>query len=244
MKRTLVIVLLFSVFMMSACDQKINNTEQAKTDTSVLQESQTNKTEKKSEESSESTEHAESAEHIESAEKAEQAEKAEHAESSGSTAGITFEELATLNYSFSSGVGGWSDSFNIEPDGTFHGVFQDSEMGDVGEGYPMGSAYLCEYEGRFADIQKIDDYTYSMQMTEITVTGPNEEYIENDIRYVPAEPYALENAEEIQIYLPGKPVSEISEDILFWLFIPSQQQTLDSLSLVNVNMMQGICSYE
>ena len=158
--------------------------------------------------------------------------------------GMSFEELSNYSYYFSSGVGGWSDGFTISEDGTFEGYYYDSDMGDTGDGYPNGTQYFCDYKGRFEDIKKINDYTYSMRMTELTVTNDDQEFISDGVRYIPLYPYALDGADEILIYLPGTPVSELSEEVQMWLFIPyqDQQETLESLALVNVNEDYGICS--
>ncbi|MBQ3773592.1 MAG: hypothetical protein II833_04310, partial [Pseudobutyrivibrio sp.] len=51
---------------------------------------------------------------------------------------ITFEDLAKYSYSFTSGAGGWEDDFDIEKDGSFHGNYHDSDMGDIGDDYPDG----------------------------------------------------------------------------------------------------------
>jgi len=76
----------------------------------------------------------------------------EHDES----AGITFEELSKHNYSLSSGAGAWSDDFNIEKDGFFHGHYHDMDMGDTGDDYPNGTMYICDYEGHLSNIQKMN----------------------------------------------------------------------------------------
>ena len=85
-----------------------------------------------------------------------------------------------------------------------------------------------------------------MKMTGLTVTTEQDEYIEDGIKYVPIAPYALDDADEIQIYLPGKPVDDFSDDLKSWLSInyQDQQDTLEDLALVNVTDDLGICSYE
>jgi len=158
---------------------------------------------------------------------------------------ITFVDLAQYGYSFYSGAGGWSDDFYIEKDGSFHGSYHDSDMGDSGDGYPDGTRYYCEYEGHFENIQKIDEYTYKMHMKDINVINNDGEYIADGVKYIPVTPYALNNADEIEIYMPGKPVSEIDDEIKTWIFVGSQEQqdSLENLALVNVNENQGITSY-
>ena len=56
-----------------------------------------------------------------------------------------FEELSKWQYDFCSGAGGWGEEFTIERDGYFSGTYHDSEMGVVGEEYPNGTYYCCNY---------------------------------------------------------------------------------------------------
>ncbi len=159
---------------------------------------------------------------------------------------ITFADLAQYGYSFYSGVGGWSDDFYIEKDGSFHGDYHDSDMGDSGDDYPDGTRYYCQYEGHFENIQKVDEFTYKMHMKDINIINNDGEYIADGVKYIPVTPYALNNADEIEIYMPGKPISEIDDEIKMWIFVGSQEQQdcLDNIALVNVNENQGITSYE
>ena len=72
-----------------------------------------------------------------------------------------------MDLEFSSGVGGWGTSLTLEQDGTFSGQFHDSDMGAIGEDYPNGTVYLCHFSGRFSDIEKVDEYSYSMTLSEL-----------------------------------------------------------------------------
>ena len=72
-----------------------------------------------------------------------------------------------MDLEFSSGVGGWGTSLTLERDGTFSGQFHDSDMGVIGEDYPNGTVYLCHFSGRFSDIEKLDEYRYSMKLSEL-----------------------------------------------------------------------------
>ena len=164
-----------------------------------------------------------------------------------SVSGITFEELSKYYFSFCSGAGGWSDDFSIEKDGYFHGSYHDSDMGDMGDDYPNGTMYFCQYEGHFADIEKVDEYTCKMKMIDIKILNDDQEYIEDGTKFVPLAPYALSNADEVDIYLPGKPVSEISQEVQEWLgfaYMEDKPEKLDSIALVNVNENQGVMTYE
>ncbi|MBE5902833.1 MAG: DUF1311 domain-containing protein [Pseudobutyrivibrio sp.] len=168
-------------------------------------------------------------------------------EENDESAGITFEELSKHNYSLSSGAGGWSDDFNIEKDGFFHGHYHDMDMGDTGDDYPNGTMYICDYEGHLSNIQKIDEYTCKMEVSDLKVTSSETEYIEGGVRYIPSEPYAFCDTEEIEIYLPGKPTSEISEELQVWLgfvYLDEVPEKIEDIALVNASQELGMTSYD
>ena len=49
---------------------------------------------------------------------------------------VTFRDLSSLECWFGSGAGAWSTTLTIHEDGSFFGVYRDSDMGDIGDGYP------------------------------------------------------------------------------------------------------------
>lgn len=126
-------------------------------------------------------------------------------------------ELSNREFYFSSGAGGWGTTMSIGKGGTFEGVYQDSDMGDIGEGYPNGVVYLCNFIGKFSQPQKVNDYTYSMKIEHIeNKKAAGTEEIIDGTRYCYSEPYGLESAEEIYIYLPGSPIKELPEGFRSW----------------------------
>lgn len=131
---------------------------------------------------------------------------------------FSFENLSNLEFSFSSGVGGWGTYMVIQPDGSFSGEFFDSDYGASGDGYPDGTLYLCEFEGQFTQPVKVNDNMYSMQIAEINYgEEPGTEEIKDFMLYCYTDAYGLEGAEEILIYLPGTPLSELSEEFRNWI---------------------------
>lgn len=125
------------------------------------------------------------------------------------------------NFSFLSGAGGWSSELYLSSDGTFTGGYHDSDMGDDGEGYPDGTLYVCSFSGRFGDVKRVDDYTYSMHLLEMNVEEtPAEEWIEDGVRYVSSVPYGLENADEILVYLPGAWLRNLPDEFVSWVSMP------------------------
>ena len=73
-------------------------------------------------------------------------------EESVDTQAFGFKDLEDHQFYFSSGAGGWRTFLNIDADGRFDGAYSDSEMGSVGEDYPNGTYYLCEFIGKFSNL--------------------------------------------------------------------------------------------
>ena len=120
------------------------------------------------------------------------------------------------SYLFCSGVGGWGTEIDINSDGTFSGSYHDSDMGSSGPGYDS-TLYYCNFSGKFSTPKKVNDYTYSMNVEYLDTEGTlNEEEIRDRTRYITSEPYGLENADEVMIYLPGAKMSELPEGFVQW----------------------------
>ena len=152
-----------------------------------------------------------------------------------------------MDLEFSSGVGGWGTSLTLERDGTFSGQFHDSDMGAIGEDYPNGTVYLCHFSGRFSDIEKVDEYSYSMTLSELSHDDEGgEEWIEDGICYVPAAPYGMEDGETFVLYLPDTPTDGLDEDFLSWwpgCYAPEgAPETLETYGLLNAKMGYGFFS--
>ena len=167
---------------------------------------------------------------------------------------LTFEDLSKYTFEFCSGAGGWSIDFEIEKDGSFTGMYHDSDMGDAGEGYENGTIYYCSFSGDFTDLTKINDYTYEMKMVDISYANtPGEEEIVDNVKYIYTDVYGLDGTDTFKVYLPGAPVSELSEEVYFWVQSAnhpanddSEDQTADKLTIpiiVNEEMQYGIYSY-
>lgn len=155
-----------------------------------------------------------------------------------------------MEFTFSSGAGAWATSMILNADGSFEGIYHDSEMGDSGEDYPNGSVYICAFSGKFDDIKKVNDDTYSMILSGITTQDTEgEEWIEDKIRYVASIPYGLEEGKEFFLYTPETPVEELSEEFLSWwpnnyLSGEERPETLSCYGLYNKEMEYGFFTYE
>ena len=123
----------------------------------------------------------------------------------------------------------------------------DSDMGAIGEDYPNGTVYLCHFSGRFSDIEKVDEYSYSMTLSELNCDDEGgEEWIEDGICYVPAAPYGMEDGETFVLYLPDTPTDGLDEDFLSWwpgCYAPEgAPETLERYGLLNAQMGYGFFS--
>ncbi len=151
-----------------------------------------------------------------------------------------------VSFLFSSGAGAWGTGLVIAQDGSFTGDYGDSNMGETGDDYPKGTAYTCSFSGQFEDIEKVNDYTYRMTLGDVTLeTGREEPWIEDGIRFVPADPYGLEDGETFYLYLPQTPLEELEETFLNWWPQRAQAQeqtTLGCYGLYNEKMGYGFFS--
>ena len=155
-------------------------------------------------------------------------------------------------FSFLSGAGGWSTNMTLNKDGSFTGTYHDSEMGSVGEGYPNGSMYICDFSGKFGNFEKINDYSYKMTLTEIkTEKEAGEEWIEDEILYIASAPYGLtdssneKTATEFILYLPEAPVDQLAEDFLsWWPYRTDAKTTLSCYGILNVATNDGFFTAE
>ncbi len=134
-----------------------------------------------------------------------------------STNSLSFNSIPK-EYTFTSGAGGWGTNLTIANDGSFTGNYCDSEMGDVGEGYPSGTVYYCNFSGKFSTPIKVNDYTYKMKLATFAVADvEGYEYIQNEIRYIASGPYGFDWFNEYYIYLPGIPSSMMPHSVSEWL---------------------------
>lgn len=198
-------------------------------------------TDEKDEETLEETVAQSEGEAEETAEKESTSEEVSLAESTE----LTFADLSEYQFEFCSGAGAWSEEFTIEKDGYFTGKFHDSDMGSTGEGY-NGTFYCCTYSGHFTDLVKKDDYTYEMKLADITYDDEvgTEEIIDGELN-VYTDSYCLGSSDTFTVYLPGKPMEEISEDVKIWLYSSNDgEDELSFVAIADVDNGYGIYSYD
>ncbi len=135
-----------------------------------------------------------------------------------------FDTLSGMEWSFSSGAGGWSTDLQIRADGSFSGTYHDSEMGECADEYPDGTVYVCSFTGRMSLVKQVDEKTWKIRVDKLEKEETKEE-INDGIRYVPSEPYGISEGDTMVLYSPGTPVSIFTEDMLFWTHVQEQKDT-------------------
>ena len=118
---------------------------------------------------------------------------------------------------FTSGAGAWRSRLTLQPDGSFTGNYQDSEMGVNAADYPNGTCYVSVFEGQFTDIEQISDYAWSMKLTKLsTEKEPESSWIEDGVRYIATEAYGVADGEEFILYASGTPADELPAECRTW----------------------------
>ena len=137
----------------------------------------------------------------------------------------------TLNMLFCSGVGAWGTTLTLHSDGTFAGSFSDSEMCDMGEGYPRGSCYVCAFDGAF-QITGTSAYAVTLTLKELNkVDYGADKWIEDQILYIASEAYGIEGGSTFLLYMPDTPVSKIPEEMRHWAYDVPETGTLGCYGL-------------
>ncbi len=151
---------------------------------------------------------------------------------------LSFEEFDLLEFHFASGAGAWCTIMTIDADGSFSGVYSDSDIG-------MNTVYYSEFNGQFSQPVKRNDYTYSMQILELNCTNEvDTEEIIDGILYKYTEPYGLEGTEEILIYMQGAPVAFLPDAYKSWVsYYIGENTFLPFYGLYNEAEENGFSSY-
>ena len=144
-------------------------------------------------------------------------------------------------FHFLSGAGGWQTELYWHGDGTFSGIYKDADAG-------AQTLYRCFFTGSTNAPQRIGDLEFSTHVTALDYDKSNAVTYENGQKVISAEPYGLNDADEIRIYLPGYPVSKLPQAAVDWLggaeeFWGAQKpETLPFFVLYNVRGQQAFFS--
>lgn len=159
---------------------------------------------------------------------------------------FSFADVSDRTFNFSSGAGGWFTELHINSDGSFKGFFVDDDMGDIGESYPNGSEYNSEFSGVFSGLEKVDEYTYKMNMVSLEYAKePGEEEIIDGMRHIYSIAHGLNGGEEFYIFLPGIKSADLPESYRGWIhYLGDNAATeLPYYGLYNITTGDGFSSY-
>ena len=132
-------------------------------------------------------------------------------------------------------------SLTLHPDGSFEGVYSNNEN-IAAEEYPLGTRYYCEFSGRFDEITKIDEYSYSMRLAELNCgTELDKVWIQDEVRHIGSEPVGVEQGETFRFYLPGAPLADLDEAFVSWCPDAYQwrERSIDRLSSYGIYNVEG-----
>lgn len=168
------------------------------------------------------------------------------AEQKGAQGELQFSDLSGWVFYFSSGAGAWFTEVSIKDDGSFEGHYQDADMGAVGDDYPNGTLYYCDFTGTFERLEKVDEFTYKMNLSSISFKQePETEKIIDGVLYIYSDAYGLEG-EEFYLYLPGAKIADLPEEYRQWVGYYNleavQQEELSFYGLYNVKVKEGFSS--
>jgi len=128
-----------------------------------------------------------------------------------------FAIVAGKRFGHSSGHGAWGVGIEVAEDGSFNGEYHDANMGESGEGYPHGTIRQCKFYGKFNNVSKIDEYTYTCELEYLYNEVPEgTEEIVDLVRHLYTGAYGMEGGSNFLILLPGKPRSELTPGMLNW----------------------------
>lgn len=129
-----------------------------------------------------------------------------------------FDAITGWEFSFLSGAGGWETTLEVNNKGSFIGRFYDDDMGDVGESYPNGTRYECDFSGKLMDVKRISQYVYEASVTDLTyLKDPEQVEIVNGVRKVYSTAYGIDGTHRVQIYLPGAAIADLPREYMEWI---------------------------
>lgn len=137
--------------------------------------------------------------------------------------------LVGKNFVFLSGSGGWGSSLSIGANGTFSGVYHDSDMGSTGPGYPGGTISESKVSGQFTRPHQVSPTLYEVDIENLQYEKPvGSSEIKENRKYEYSEAYGISKNHRMAIYLPGTPISSMSEELRLYSYglIPEDSQTL------------------
>ena len=140
-----------------------------------------------------------------------------------------------MEFAFSSGAGAWATELTLNKDGSFKGVYHDANVTDV---------FYCKFSGQFRQIKKVNNYTYSMRLTDLKYKHKiGKKWKKQGASYTASEAYGLEKGKTFYFYTPQTPRKKLSEEFLSWyhnnIYFKKVPKKLKCYGLYNKKMGYG-----
>lgn len=153
--------------------------------------------------------------------------------------GMSVISTLTEDFVYASGASAWGTVVSINSDGSFTVDYHDSELSLADESYPKGTIFKANATGKFHDITRINDYTYSMEISGLEYKNPPDtEEIIDDINYVYSTAYGLDKAKRVYLFTPDTPLTQLPQAFLNGVHLQNEQSdnaTLGFYALYNVD---------
>lgn len=122
--------------------------------------------------------------------------------------GFGFEDIDDLEFV----CGGWGSFYadlTVDAFGNFRGSVRGS-IQSVGPGYPMGTMEWNDFTGSFTQLQRLSPYCYAVRVADLQYAAElGREEIRDQQKWIAVSQNLLNPGEEIRVYLPGTPWSEL-----------------------------------
>ena len=150
-----------------------------------------------------------------------------------STMGTAVDKLPVdgLHMAFSSGAGGWATELVLNEDGSFEGLYFDSDLGDEGDGY-KATIYGNGFKGKLKNFRKVSDTQYIMDLDTIEYeeeVGTSE--IEGEVRYLYTEAYGISEGDSFTLLLSGADIKILPNDAQAWAKAGAVNKVVDNDTL-------------
>ena len=121
-------------------------------------------------------------------------------------------------YDFSSGAGAWYTGLTIQEDGSFTGIYMDTDMedGELDGVHYDATTYYCDFSGQLSRLEHASAQEMDCTVLELNYDMP-EPSVEDGILIQSVEPYGIGQGDAIRFFMRGALVSAIPEELWNWL---------------------------
>jgi len=125
------------------------------------------------------------------------------------------------SYLFETGINDWSTTMELGADGSFTGVYHDTDYDTDEDGNTTAATEYCSFSGKFSEPEKIDDLTYKITLNDITLEDTLPEDENNEFGYFLSE-YAFGlDLLDYTVYMKGTKTADLPEGCLDRISMPN-----------------------